>query len=311
MDACAPGGRKTRKMLGCKLQGSKDGWRIRFRALAVVLLLSSAAFGAFDLRASAQPAGARPPVLQDVGIDQLLNNQVPLDLEFRDENGRTVKLAEYFKDKPVILSLVYYNCPRLCTQVLNGLLGAMKTLPMTPGNEFVNLTVSFDPREQPELAAAKKAEYLSRYNRPGSEAGWHFLTGDEAAIQALTKAVGFRYVWDPVTKQYAHASGLMILTPQGKLSRYFYGIEYAPRDLRFGVIDASAGKVGSLADQIILYCYMYDPDRGTYGLVVMRLLRIFAVMTLAILLALFIYLRRKEKQRAAQWKAQDLAGNSP
>jgi protein SCO1/2 len=275
------------------------------------LLLSSCAFGAFGLRASAQPAGARPPVLQDVGIDQLLNNQVPLDLEFRDENGRTVKLAEYFKDKPVILSLVYYNCPRLCTQVLNGLLGAMKTLPMTPGNEFVNLTVSFDPREQPELAAAKKTEYLSRYNRPGSEAGWHFLTGDEAAIQALTKAVGFRYVWDPVTKQYAHASGVMILTPQGKLSRYFYGIEYAPRDLRFGVIDASAGKVGSLADQIILYCYMYDPDRGTYGLVVMRLLRIFAVMTLAILLALFIYLRRKEKQRAAQWKAQDLAGNSP
>jgi len=294
-------------MFVSKLQRSKDGGRIILHALAIVLFLSLFAFG---LRASAQPAGVRPPVLKDVGIDQLLNNQVPLDLEFRDESGRTVKLAEYFKDKPVVLSLVYYNCPRLCTQVLTGLLGALKTLPMTPGKEFVNLSVSFDPREKPELAAAKKAEYLSRYKRPGAEDGWHFLTGDEAAIRALTKAVGFRYIWDPVTKQYAHTSGIMILTPQGKVSRYFYGIEYAPRDLRFGVIDASAGKVGSLADQIILYCYMYDPERGTYGLVVMRVLRVFAGMTLATLLTLFLYLRRKEKQRAAQWKAQDMAGTT-
>jgi protein SCO1 len=291
-----------------KLQRSKDGRRIILRALAIVLFLSPFAF---SFRASAQPAGVRPPVLKDVGIDQLLNNQVPLDLEFRDENGRTVRLAEYFKDKPVVLSLVYYGCPRLCTQVLTGLLGALKGLPMTPGKEFVNLSVSFDPRETPELAAAKKAEYLGRYGRPGAEDGWHFLTGDEASIRALTRAVGFRYVWDPVTKQYAHAGGIMILTPQGKVSRYFYGIEYAPRDLRFGVIDASAGKVGSLADQIILYCYMYDPERGTYGLVLMRMLRIFASFTLAILLALFLYLRRKEKQRAAQWKAQDLAGHAP
>jgi protein SCO1 len=295
-------------MFVSKLLRSNSGGRTILRALAIVLSLSPFAFG---LRASAQPAGVRPPVLKDIGIDQLLNNQVPLDLEFRDESGRTVKLAEYFKDKPVVLSLVYYGCPRLCTQVLTGLLGTLKTLPMTPGKEFVNLSVSFDPREKPELAAAKKAEYMSRYNKPGAEAGWHFLTGDEAAIQALTKAVGFRYVWDPVTKQYAHTGGIMILTPQGKVSRYFYGIEYAPRDLRFGVIDASAGKVGSLADQIILYCYMYDPERGTYGLVVMRVLRIFAGLTLATLLALFLYLRRKEKQRAAQWEAQDLAGHAP
>src|SRR5262245_337960 len=266
---------------------------------------------ALSLPVLAQPAGVRPPVLKDVGIDQLLNNQVPLDLEFRDENGRTVRLAEYFKDKPVILSLVYYDCPQLCTQVLTGLLGALKTLPMTPGKEFINLTVSFDPREKPELAAAKKGEYLNRYKRPGAEAGWHFLTGDEAAIHALTKAVGFRYVWDPVSKQYAHASGIMMLTPQGKVSRYFYGIEYAPRDLRFGVIDASAGRIGSLADRIIFYCYQYDPERGTYSLVVIRLLRIFASMTLATLGALFLYLRRKEKQKVAQWEAQNLAGNAP
>ncbi len=294
-------------MFAYKLQRSKNGRGAALRALASALLLSSFAFG---IRASAQPAGVRPPVLKDIGIDQLLNNQVPLDLEFRDESGRTVKLAEYFKDKPVVLSLVYYDCPRLCTQVLNGLLGALKTLPMTPGKEFVNLSVSFDPRETPQLAATKKAEYLNRYDRPGAEAGWHFLTGDEAAIKALTKAVGFRYLWDPVTKQYAHAGGIMILTPQGKVSRYFYGIEYAPRDLRFGVIDASAGKVGSLADQIILYCYMYDPERGTYALVVMNLLRIFGGLTVVILLALFFYLRRKEKQREAHWKAQNLAGNT-
>jgi protein SCO1/2 len=294
-------------MFAYKLQRSKNGIGIALRALAAVLLLSPFAFG---IRVSAQPAGVRPPVLKDVGIDQLLNNQVPLDLEFRDESGRTVKLAEYFKDKPVVLSLVYYDCPRLCTQVLTGLLGAMKALPMTPGKEFVNLSVSFDPRETPQLAAAKKAEYLKRYDRPGAEAGWHFLTGDVAAIQALTKAVGFRYVWDPVTKQYAHAGGIMVLTPQGKISRYFYGIEYAPRDLRFGVIDASAGKVGSLADQVILYCYMYDPERGTYGLVVMRLLRIFGSLTVVTLLALFLYLRRKEKQRESRWKAEDLASNA-
>ncbi|HKE04398.1 MAG TPA: SCO family protein [Blastocatellia bacterium] len=294
-------------MFGYKQQSSKDGRWIILRALAFVLFLSPFAFG---LRASAQPAGVRPPVLKDVGIDQLLNNQVPLDLEFRDEDGRTVKLSDYFKDKPVVLSLVYYNCPQLCTQVLTGLLGTLKTLPMTPGKEFVNLTVSFDPREKPELASAKKAEYLNRYKRPGAEAGWHFLTGDEAAIQALTKAVGFRFVWDPVSKQYAHASGIIVLTPQGKVSRYFYGIEYAPRDLRFGVIDASAGKIGSLADRIIFYCYQYDPERGTYGLVVMRVLRIFASMTLTTLLALFLYLRRKERQKAAQWKSQDPAGNA-
>lgn len=301
-------------MFAYKLQRSKNGRGIALRALGVVLLLSPFAFG---IRASAQPAGGRPkpagavpPILKDIGIDQLLNNQVPLDLEFRDESGRTVKLAEYFNDKPVVLSLVYYGCPRLCTQVLNGLLGAMKTLPMTPGKEFVNLSVSFDPRETPQLAATKKAEYLNRYARPGAEAGWHFLTGDETAIKALTKAVGFRYLWDPVTKQYAHTGGIMVLTPQGKISRYFYGIEYAPRDLRFGVIDASSGKVGSLADQVILYCYMYDPDRGTYGLVMMRLLRIFGGLTVVTLLALFLYLRRKEKQREARWKAQDLAGNA-
>jgi protein SCO1/2 len=254
----------------------------------------------------------RPPVLKDVGIDQLLNSQVPLDLEFRDETGRTVRLAEYFKDKPVVLSLVYYDCPQLCTQVLNGLLGSLKTLPMSPGKEFIALTVSFDPREKPELAAAKKIEYLDRLKKPGVAEGWHFLTGDEAQIRALTKSVGFRYVWDPVTKQYAHASGIMVLTPGGKVSRYFYGIEYAPRDLRFGVIEASEGRVGSLADQIILYCYQYDPTRGTYGLVLMRVMRVFAALTVITIVALILFLRHKTKQKEAVWAAQGLdVGNAP
>lgn len=277
-------------------------------ALAFCLLSST-----FCLSINAQPASMRPPVLRDVGIDQLLNNQVPLDLEFRNEQGRTVKLAEYFTGKPVVLSLVYFDCPQLCTQVLTAMLGTYKTLPMQPGKEFVSLSVSFDPRETPELARAKKAEYLKRLNKPGVEQGWHFLTGDEPAIQALTKSVGFRYVWDSVSKQYAHGSGIMILTPEGKVSRYMYGIgssylggppEYPPRDLRLSLLDASGGKIGSLADQIILYCYMYDPTRGTYGLVMSRLLKIFGAMTIVTLGALILFLRHKEKQKEAAWAAR-------
>jgi protein SCO1/2 len=261
----------------------------------------------------AQPASMKPPVLSKTGIDQRLDNQVPLNLEFKDESGRAVKLAEYFgQDKPIVLSLVYYNCPQLCTQVLTGLLGTLKTLPMSPGKEFISLSVSIDPREKPELAMTKKMEYIHRLDRPGVAEGWHFLTGEEPAIQELARSVGFRYVWDPVSQQYAHASGIMVITPQGRVSRYFYGIEYAPRDLRFGVIEASEGKIGSVADQIILYCYQYDPERGSYGLVVMRLLRIFGGMTLVSLAALLLYLRYVTKQKESRLAAEMLkAGQAP
>jgi protein SCO1/2 len=255
----------------------------------------------WSAQAAAQPASMRPPVLRDVGIDQLLDSQVPPDLEFKDETGQTVKLAQYFNDKPIVLSLVYFDCPQLCTQVLTGLLGTLKTLPMSPGKDFTALTVSFDPNEKPELAAAKKKEYLARLKKPEAAGGWPFLTGNEAQIKALTQAVGFRYAWDPVTKQYAHASAIIVLTPQGKVSRYFYGIEYAPRDLRLGLLEASGGRIGSLADQVILYCYQYDPDRGTYSLVVMRVLRIFGGLTLTTLIALMFYLWRKTKQKEAVW----------
>lgn len=257
----------------------------------------------------AQPAGMRPPVLKDVGIDQLLNQQVPLDLEFKDETGRTVKLQEYLgSNKPIILSLVYYDCPQLCSLTLNGLMNVLKTLPMKAGKDFISLTVSFDPKEKPELAAEKRNTYLQKLANPELNDGWHFLTGDEKNTLALTKSVGFRFVWDPVSKQYAHTSALIIITPQGKISRYFYPSDvlsnFEPRDIRFGVLDASSGKVGSLADQVILYCYQYDPNRGTYGLVLMRIMRFFAVITIITLVALILYLRHKTKQKEAAWAAR-------
>ncbi|MBS1788914.1 MAG: SCO family protein [Acidobacteria bacterium] len=264
-------------------------------------------FFAIGLSAKAQPASMRPPVLKDVGVDQLLDQQVPLDLEFKDETGRTVKLQDYFGSKPVILSLVYYDCPQLCSLTLNGLMNVLKTLPMKAGKDFISLTVSFDPKEKPELAAEKRNTYLQKLANPELNDGWHFLTGDEKNTLALSKSVGFRFVWDPVSKQYAHSSALIVMTPQGKISRYFYPSDvlsnFEPRDIRFGLLDAGGGKIGSLADQVILYCYQYDPNRGTYGLVLMRIMRVFAVITIITLVALILYLRHKTKQKEAAWAA--------
>jgi protein SCO1/2 len=254
------------------------------------------------LAIQAQPAGVKPPVLKDIGIDQLLNNEVPGNLSFTDETGKAVQLSDYYgTNKPILLSLVYYDCPQLCNQVLNGVTGALKTLPMTPGQEFTFLTVSFDHRESTELAAAKRGEYLKRLGKERAAEGWHFLTGSEESIKLLTRNVGFRFLWDPAKKQYAHASGVMILTPQGRVSRYLYGIEYAPRDLRLALLDASSGKIGTLADQIIMYCYQYDPTTGLYSMRLMNVLRIFGVMTLATLVTLFAFLKYKERQKAAAW----------
>ena len=278
-------------------------WLLSLRLLPLLLLLGTGL-------ALGQPASMRPPVLKDVGIDQLLNNPVPPDLTFLDETGKTVRLGDYFGTKPIVLTLVYYDCPQLCNQVLNGLVGTLKTLPMEPNRDFIALTVSFDPKETPALAAAKRKEYLDQLRKPQVADGWHFLTGEESQIVALTRAVGFRYVWDPVTNQYAHASGIMVLTPEGRVSRYFYGIEYAPRDLRFGLLDASAGKIGSLADQIILYCYQYDPTRGTYSLVLMRVLRIFAGMTLLSVVGLIFFLWRQSSKRAKGGPTSGNAGST-
>jgi protein SCO1/2 len=235
-----------------------------------------------------------PKALDNVGIDQKLGEQVPLDLMFRDEGGREVRLGEYFNQgRPVIISLVYYECPMLCNQVLNGLAGSLKTLSFDVGKEFDVVTVSFDARETPQLAAAKKASYMARYGRAGAEKGWHFLTGDQKNINALTQAVGFRYAYDESTNQFAHASGIMLATPEGKLARYFYGIEYAPKDMRLSIVEASANKVGSPVDTLMLYCFHYDPATGKYGLAIMNVVRLSGILTVFGIVALLIVLRRR------------------
>jgi protein SCO1/2 len=217
---------------------------------------------------------ALPGALEGVGIDQKLDAQVPLQIQFRDEAGRTVPLSTFFHTKkPVILALVYYECPMLCTQILNGLESSLKVVSFNPGQDFEVVSVSFDPKDTPEIAASKKDKLLKRYGRPNTANGWHFLTGDPANIEALMDAVGFHYKYDPATDQFAHASGIMILTPGGRVSRYFYGVEYAPRDVRLGLVEASQSKIGNPVDQILLFCYHYDPATGKYGAAAVNLLR--------------------------------------
>jgi protein SCO1/2 len=224
-----------------------------------------------------------PEVLKRAGFDQKLNAQVPLDLTFRDEAGAPVKLSELIHDKPVILNLVYLRCPMLCTEVLNGLLGAIKNVKFNVGDEYEVLTVSFDSRETPELAAAKKKHYLAQYGRAGAEKGWRFLTGEEAPIKALADAVGFRYVYDEKTDQFAHASGLVMLTPEGKVSHYFFGVFFSPAELRMAMVEASQHKIGSPVDAIMLFCFHYDPVAGKYTAAIMNMIRAGGVLTLAAL----------------------------
>jgi len=226
------------------------------------------------------PANVRPPGLQNVGIEQHLDEQIPADLSFRDETGKPVRLGDYFGKKPMILNLVYYNCPMLCGEVLSGLEGALRVLKFDVGKEFDVLTVSFDPRETPDMATRKKAEFLKRYGRAGAAEGWHFLTGPQESIDALTKAAGFQYQYDPKTGQFAHATAIMILTPEGKIAQYYYGVDYAPKDLRLGLIQASENKIGTLADQVLLYCYHYDPTTGKYGAIISRVLKLAGIATL-------------------------------
>ena len=226
------------------------------------------------------PANVRPPGLQNVGIEQHLDEQIPADLSFRDETGKPVHLGDYFGKKPMILNLVYYNCPMLCGEVLSGLEGALRVLKFDVGKEFDVLTVSFDPRETPDMATRKKAEFLKRYGRAGAAEGWHFLTGPQESIDALTKAAGFQYQYDPKTGQFAHATAIMILTPEGKIAQYYYGVDYAPKDLRLGFIQASENKIGTLADQVLLYCYHYDPTTGKYGAIISRVLKLAGIATL-------------------------------
>jgi protein SCO1/2 len=261
---------------------------------------------------SSRPYEARAPsglpkALADVGIDQKLNEQLPLDAVFKNENGESVKLGDYFGKKPVLLSLVYYECPMLCNQVLNGMVTNFRVLAFQPGQEFEVVTVSFDNRETPALATAKKKtyiDYLPAAKREGVARGWHFLTGDAANIKRLTEAVGFRYRFDSETNQFAHGSGIFIATPQGKLARYFYGIEYAPRDVRLGLIEAAENKIGSPVDQLLLYCFHYDPATGKYGAVVMNMVQIGGILTLLAMGAMFFVMRRRVAQTVSLRRAR-------
>ncbi len=241
---------------------------------------------------------ALPPALRGVDFEQKLDAQLPLDLAFRDEAGRDITLREYFDGKPVILVLAYFRCPMLCDQVLNGMARAMLDLPFDAGKEYRVLTVSFDPEETPEMARAKKKTYLDRYGRPGAADGWHFLTGSAESIRRLTDAVGFRYRWDERHQQYAHAAGIVVLTPSGKVSKYFRDVRYSPRDLRLGLVEASENRIGTPADQVLLFCFHYDPEEGRYGPAVMNFVRLGGVLTVLGVGVFALVLWRREWRRA-------------
>jgi protein SCO1 len=245
-------------------------------------------------------AGDRPGLLGQIRIDQRLNHQIPLDLPFVDDHGRDVRIGDYFGRRPVVLALVYYECPMLCTQVLNGLVTALGVMSFDVGREFDVVAVSISPREGPGLASQKKAAYLQRYGRPHTADGWHFLTGTEEAIAALADAVGFRYAYDETIKQYAHGAGIEVLTPKGVISKYFYGIEFSARDLRLGIIEASDERIGTPIDDFLLFCYHYDPATGKYGAAVLRLVRLGAIATVLVFLSfLAVSLRRERAARPA------------
>jgi protein SCO1 len=273
---------------------TKRGWipsSARKDFLALVFALS------FLWAAPLRAHDGRPAALQSVDLEQKLGAQVPLDAEFRDEAGRTVRLKDYFGRRPVILSLVYYSCQDLCPLTLDGLVRSLRPLSFSIGNEFDVLTVSFDPRDTPALAAAKKSDALGQYARPGAGAGWHFLTGHETAIQRLTEAVGFRYNYESDKDRFGHATGIMLLTSTGKVARYFYGIEFSPRDLRLGLIEASANKIGSPIDQLLLFCYHYDPATGKYSLLITNVIRLGAVATVIALAAFIALMLRRDRNR--------------
>ncbi len=256
------------------------------------------------------PSTSLPPDLSGVSIDQKLNTQIPLDLPFRDESGNAVRLGDYFKPgKPVLLNFVYYECPMLCTEVLNGMTGMLKVLKFDPGKDFEIVTVSFDSREKPNLAAAKKKVYMQRYGRPDAAPGWHFLTGDQDAIAKLTDSVGFHYKWDERSQQFAHATAIMVATPEGKLSHYFYGIEYSPKDIRLALVEASHEKIGTPVDQVLLYCYHYDSRTGKYGAVVTRVLRLAGIATIVILGGFLLIMFRREPKNSKLTEHREPVGS--
>jgi protein SCO1/2 len=280
-------------------------WKHKSRVLAVILFLGNYCFGQGMTKGiMTPPANVRPPGLTNVGMQQNLNTQVPLDLAFRDETGKTVRLGDYFGKRPVVLNFVYFQCPMLCGEVLSSLTSTLSVVKLDVGKDFDVLTVSFDPRETPEMAAAKKAPVMKRYARSGAADGWHFLTGPQESITALTKAAGFQYQFDPKTGQFAHTTAIMVLTPQGKIAQYYYGVDYAPRDVRLGLVQAADNKIGNLVDQVLLYCYHYDPNTGKYGAMVTRILRLSGMATILILGTMIAMLARRGSERKERTGSQ-------
>lgn len=291
---------------------------LRFVLVSAALVagsLPSPGQGLQDTAPGSGPSDQTPPILKNVRYEQRLDNQVPLNLAFRDESGKAVRLSDYFgQRRPVVLILAYYRCPMLCSQVLAGATQAFRQLPFRIGQQFNVLTVSFDRRETPELAASTKQTYIASYGHPEAAAGWHFLTGQQPEITALTQAVGFHYAWDAKTQQFAHATGIVVLTPRGKVAQYFYGIDYPVQDLRLALVQGSQEKIGSLADEVLLYCCKYDPDSGRYTAIIGRVLQIAGAFTLLVLggvLFLLFYLDRKKRLELENQAAQQKSALSP
>jgi protein SCO1/2 len=276
----------------------------RVAALAIALALTAGpavaqmtgAPSAGYKRDAGASASTMPEPLREIGFDQNIGQQLPLDTAVVDESGRVTPIGRYFGSRPVVLVFAYYSCPMLCSQVVNGLASSVDVLSLQPGRDFEVVVVSFDPRDTPAAAATKKTQYLERYTNERAGAASHFLTASQASIEQLTKAAGFRYVWDKQTQQFAHPTGIIVVTPDGRVARYLFGIEYGPRDLRFAVVEASAGRVGNVADTLLLYCYHYDPMTGRYGLVIMRTLRVAGASTVLALGAFVVVMIRREKR---------------
>jgi protein SCO1/2 len=262
------------------------------RRVTLALKLCFLSLGLTAAGAAQENAAIPPPQLRGVGIDQRLDNQVPLNLKFRDESGQPVTLGSFFGKKPVVLSLVYYTCPMLCTMAENGLLNALRNVKFNIGKQYEVVTVSIDPTETPLMAMGKKAVYVGLYGRPEAKQGWHFLVGDEPNIRALAHSVGFNYNYIPETKQIAHATGMIVLTPQGKVSRYFYGIQYPARDIRLALVEASSEKIGNPVDAIMLYCCQYDPHTGKYGMILAHVMKVAGAITLLCMGTLILALSR-------------------
>ena len=272
------------------------------RKLGLAVLLLFAATRSVEQMAPGnvtQPASGLPKILQGVAFRPELNRQMPLGTQFKDEAGKDVRLGDYLHgQKPVVIAFVYYGCPMMCTQLEQGVVGALRMLSFSPGRDYEVVFVSFDDRDTPDMAAEKKASAMSKFRRPETAAGWHFLSGSKESIAAVTNAANFHFNFDRKSNLFAHASGLLLLTPDGRISRYFYGVEFPARDLRLGLVDASAGKIGSPVDHLLLYCFQYDPATARYSATILNMVRLGGIMTIAAMIVAFLVFRRREKAGA-------------